>query len=412
MPLSSFLYTDDVDDVMAAHVNRVTASTLRGELGQAVSITTQTALTDGDFPFLKLTPNAALDVLLPPEASTNHVQVIENGSGTYTLTVKDDSDTTTIASIGPNEVAMFIPSLGTGWKAIVSSNPFAVTKMPVQGGMINGKIVTSVAANNLTVAIKTLAGADPSASDPVYIRIGNTVRSITSARSVTKNAGTNWCAAGSAEIATKEVDYFVYLGYNATDGVVIGFSRIPCALTYGDFSATTTNDKYCAISTITNATSTDEYEVVGRFNAILSAGAGFTWSIPGTSIVISRPIVETRWLTWVPTIVGYSANPTNTVYRYMARGFDCIFEMQESTGGTSNATNKTYTAPFTAKTITNMIWAGYISAPQDNGAYGANGFSQIASASNVITMFRSALANWTSSGTAAITQSNGRYSIG
>jgi hypothetical protein len=118
MPLSSFLYTDDVDDVLAAHINRVTQSTLRGELGSASAITTQTALTDGDFPFLKLTPNANLDVLLPPEASTNHVHVIENGSGTYTLTVKEDSDTTTISTIGPNGVAMFIPSVGTAWKAI------------------------------------------------------------------------------------------------------------------------------------------------------------------------------------------------------------------------------------------------------------------------------------------------------
>jgi hypothetical protein len=35
-------------------------------------------------------------------------------------------------------------------------------------------------------------GSDPSVSNPVYIRIGDTVRSITSALSVTKNAGTNW----------------------------------------------------------------------------------------------------------------------------------------------------------------------------------------------------------------------------
>ena len=120
MPLSSFIYVDDQDYVMAAHMNRNTVSTLRGELGAAVAITTQTALTDGDYPFLKLTPNAALDVLLPPEASTNHVHVIQNGSGTYTLTVKEDSDTTTIATVGPNSVAMFIPSVGTGWVAIKS----------------------------------------------------------------------------------------------------------------------------------------------------------------------------------------------------------------------------------------------------------------------------------------------------
>lgn len=336
MPLSSFFWTDDVDDVMAAHMNRATASTLRGELGEAVSITTQTALTDGDFPFLKLTPNAALDVLLAPEASTNHVQVIENGSGTYTLTVKDDSDTTTIASIGPNEVAIFIPSLGTGWVALVSSDPFEVTKIPIQGGMINGKIVSSVASNNLTVAIKTLANADPSANDPVYVRIGNTVRSITAALSVTKNAGTNWCNAGSSELATKEIDYFVYLGYNATDGVVIGFSRMSFGRVYGDFSATTTNEKYAAISTITNAASTDEYENIGRFNATLSAGAGYTWSIPATSIVVSRPIHETRILDFVPQWTGLTVGNGTLTGKYQRIGMLTNAQIRLVFGSTSS----------------------------------------------------------------------------
>lgn len=147
MPLSSFLYVDDQDDAMAAHMNRNTASALRGELGAAVAITTQTALTDGDFPFLKLTPNANLDVLLPPEASTNHVHVIQNGSGTYTLTVKEDSDTTTIATIGPNTVAMFIPSAGTGWAAIKSiANPAASERITtaVDGMMLTWNSATSI----------------------------------------------------------------------------------------------------------------------------------------------------------------------------------------------------------------------------------------------------------------------------
>lgn len=171
-----------------------------------------------------------------------------------------------------------------------------------QGFLINGKISVTDAAG-ITVAIKTLAGTDPSATDPVYCRIGDTIRTISAALSVSKADGTNWCNSGSAALATKEVDYFAYLGYNATDGVVIGFSRFPGATKYGDFSATTTNDKYCAISTITNATATDYYEVVGRFAATLSAGAGYTWSVPTYTAanLIQRPIYETRWLTWTPT---------------------------------------------------------------------------------------------------------------
>lgn len=180
-----------------------------------------------------------------------------------------------------------------------------------RGYLLNGKIVPSVSSNNLTVALKTMAGNDPSASDPVYCRIGDTVRSITSALSVTKNAGTNWCNAGSSELATKEIDYFVYLGYNATDGVVIGFSRIPYGAEYDDFSTTTTNEKYCAISTITNAAAGDDYENIGRFAATLSAGAGYTWTVPTftNKNLIQRPIFVSRLLVWNPT---YSASGSMT----------------------------------------------------------------------------------------------------
>jgi len=194
-----------------------------------------------------------------------------------------------------------------------------LTRIPLyapQGFLINGKISVTDAAG-ITVAIKTLAGTDPSATDPVYVRIGDTVRTISAALSVAKADGTNWMNAGSAELATKEIDYFVYLGYNATDGVVIGFSRI-VANSYGEFSATTTNEKYCAISTITNAASTDYYEVVGRFAATLSAGAGYTWSVPTYTAInlIQRPIYETRLLDWVPTTTASVGNFTTTTLNY------------------------------------------------------------------------------------------------
>jgi hypothetical protein len=166
------------------------------------------------------------------------------------------------------------------------------------GQMINGKIVVTVTSNNITLALKGADGNDPSASNPVYCKIGGVIRSVTAARSVTKNAATNWMNAGSSELATKEIDYFAYLGYNATDGVTLGFSRIPFACQYSDFSTTTTNEKYAAISTITNAAATDYYNVIGRFAATLSAGAGYTWSVPTYTAInlIQRPIWETRWL--------------------------------------------------------------------------------------------------------------------
>ena len=194
--------------------------------------------------------------------------------------------------------------------ALSGAAPLAI--QAPQGFLINGKISVTDAAG-ITVAIKTLAGTDPSTTDPVYVRIGDTVRTISAALSVAKADGTNWMNAGSAELATKEIDYFVYLGYNATDGVVIGFSRIPSAAQYSDFSATTTNEKYAAISTITTASATDYYEVVGRFAATLSAGAGYTWSVPTYTAanLIQRPVHETRILDWSPTHSRSTTNYTN-----------------------------------------------------------------------------------------------------
>jgi hypothetical protein len=61
-------------------------------------------------------------------------------------------------------------------------------------GMVNGTVVTSEAGNALTVAVKTFAGATPSASDPVYILVPNgsgsyTVVTLTAALSITAPAG-------------------------------------------------------------------------------------------------------------------------------------------------------------------------------------------------------------------------------
>lgn len=210
-----------------------------------------------------------------------------------------------------------------------------------EGVMDNGKIDVTVASNNITVAIKSFAGADPSATNPVYVVINGVVRTITSALSVTRNAGTNWFGNG----LNFECDYFVYLGYNATDGVVIGFSPI-LGNQYSDFSTTTTAFNYAAISNTTTASSTDKYVVIGRFAATLGVAASYNWSVPTftPSNLIQTPIDKTRWLNYgsVTTITGFSAITTaEIIYKVHDRMvFSRIYFV-----GTSNATTATYTMP-------------------------------------------------------------------
>lgn len=181
-----------------------------------------------------------------------------------------------------------------------------IVLIPNTLGGLNYSIVPTVTSNNLTVAIKDAAGNDPTSSSPCVFRIGGSERILSTALSVTKNAGTNWFGAGDARFAGLEIDYFVYIGYNATDGITMGFSRIGYAATYSNFSATTTNEKYGAISTITNAAATDDYVCIGRFAATLSAAASYNWSVPTYTggNLINRPITFTRILSYVPTWVA------------------------------------------------------------------------------------------------------------
>jgi hypothetical protein len=267
-----------------------------------------------------------------------------------------------------------------------------------QGFLLNGKIVPSVGSNNLTVAIKGLDGNNPSPTNPVYCRIGDTVRSITAALSVTKNAGTNWFNAGSAELATQEIDYFVYLGYNATDGVVIGFARIPYANSYDDFSATTTDEKYCAISTISNAAATDYYEVIGRFAATLSAGAGYTWTVPTFTAknLIQRPIYETRRLSFTATMNGFSGTPS-VAGEYIIKGRIMCITINGS--GTSNSTGFSVSLPFKSN-----INAQYntIRALDNSSTYSA-GMLELITGSNIAGVYSSYCgAIWTASGTKGV----------
>lgn len=289
---------------------------------------------------------------------------------------------------------------------------FTTTKYGPQGYLLNGKIVPSVTSNNITVAIKGMDGNDPSVSNPVYCRIGDTVRSITAALSVTKNAGTNWFNSGSATLATNEIDYFVYLGYNATDGVVLGFARIPHATKYGDFSATSTSDRYCAISTITTAAATDYYELIGRFAATLSATASFNWSVPTYTALnlVQRPIFETRPLTATPTWTGFGSAPSADVYKYLLRGSQCFLNLSSPNGATSNATSTTLVAPIATSA---NGFALFDCMTMDNTAYvTGGGYGTLPASSSTITFQSSkAGAGWTASGTKRVYYWNAFYNI-
>lgn len=349
---------------------------------------------------------------LIPDASTTVKGKVELATSAETITGTD-----TVRAVTPAGAAAAYQPLDSDLTAF-SSHPTYITTLNInplfapQGFLINGKISVTDTGSGITVAIKTLAGTDPSSSDHVYCRIGDTVRTISAALSVTKADGTNWCNAGSAELATKEIDYFVYLGYNATDGVVIGFSRYPGANSYDDFSATTTNEKYCAISTITTASATDYYEVIGRFAATLSAGAGYTWSVPTYTAknLIQRPIYETRWLTWAPVTTASAGNFTTTSLNwavYKIIGDTC--HINSSITGTTSSTPQSIraTIPFTANaTFGQYLIPGYTT---DNGTPQASS-QEVAASGTFIYNYKYNFANYAAAAN-QVMRTGGYYKI-
>lgn len=286
------------------------------------------------------------------------------------------------------------------------------------GAMWNGRIEPTVSAGGITVTLKTAAGNDPSQDDKVYIRIGNTVRTISSALSVSKPSGTNWCNSGSSELSTKEIDYFVYLVWNTTpnpDVVDIGFSRIPYGNVYGDFSSTGTDEKFLAHANGSDPLSADDVVNIGRFAATLSA-TPFVWSVPTftSTNLKQRPTYETRPLNWTPTYSGSGlltyTSVTTLIARYVLRERKTEIEVDATgtLGGTADS-RVGFTLPFEG------VNAG-VSPPPIIGA-GWNGNANkmcvcfiLPATPDLGGLFNFDLSNWANSGEANI-RATGFYEI-
>lgn len=357
--LTSFLKTDLVDDHVAADVNKLIAASIRPEYANTETLSADKTLVDNDCQFQFLTASGAdRNVKLPAEATTNHIFIVHNSGASNNIVVKNNGATATFATLAPSEWLVFMPLNAQGWR--VWAPPEREYKLSV-----------TVASNNITLALKHLDGTDPSTTRPIVFTINGTKRYVTAALSVTVNAGAASGAgtfnAGASELATKAIDYFAYVSWrSASSAVVLGFGRIPYATLYSDFSATAANEKYGAFSTAPG--STDDVINIGRFEATNSGTASYNWSVPTyTNDNLKHvPTYETRWLSWTPTLAGWSANPTFVVAYKVIR--EQAFWQVTTTGtGTSNATTSTLTLPFTALNSSLVYWSK-AGRGQDNGA--------------------------------------------
>ena len=171
--------------------------------------------------------------------------------------------------------------------------------------LYNGIITTSVSSNNLTVAIKTAAGTDPSSDNPVTALIGGSYYQITAALSITLNAGTNYWGNGVGYAKY----YFVYLSYNS--GVILGVGQMPYFVSSTGYNNTNTSTIYMARSTGTPSA----VENIGMFKATLGTGASYNWSVDSTA-VYQGPCYTTPVMAWLGTPSGVTLGTGGTSEAY------------------------------------------------------------------------------------------------
>ena len=343
---------DDVNDNLAVYhnelktaVEHLMSASSYASYVRTQSMTANVTLADADLPIQSFSPTAARDLTLPAVASTNHPFYVWNRSGAYAITVKNAS-AVVIAVLQPYSHVTLQTDGANGWYVIGTSERETVYKF-----------APTVASNDLILTLTHMDGTTPSAERPLWFHIADAWRAVTGALAVTVADGTNTFNAGSAELATKEVDYFPYVSWRtASSAVVLGFSRIPFASLYSDFSGTATDEKYAAFSTA--PASGDDVVNIGRFAATLSAGAGYTWTVPTftNKNLIQRPCFETRWLDYQP---AYSANGSMTFttvttniarYKLDEETLNAWVKATGTTGGTAN-TQIWATVPFEASQI-------------------------------------------------------------
>lgn len=237
------------------------------------------------------------------------------------------------------------------------------------------RLVVSISSNDLVVALKHEDGTtDPSAAFPLYFKIGNTLRAVTAATSITIPDGTDWFDSGAPRFGGKVRGYFAYLVYDSNSSIVaLSISPIPYGAFVGngttdDFSSTTTNEKH--LYNYANFTSTDDVINIGYFEATLSLVAtSYLWTVPTFSSYNLKhvPTFNTNVLTWTPVWTNLTITSATVTARYQIQGRRVFRELDVIWGASTAITGAVqYSLPF---------------SPNGYGTTSANGMARLYDAS-------------------------------
>jgi hypothetical protein len=271
-------------------------------------------------------------------------------------------------------------------------------------GYANYQIVTSIAANVLTVAVKTKAGVDPSITDPLWFDCGSGNQLALEQALSVAIPNSDIFAFDVGKIQANDCQLFVYLIDN-NGTMQIGVSPNPTfgtvASPYYDAGGQTGGVTQSNIVMSGTRNSTNSCTVIGRINA--NQLDNNNWQTPVASLVINYPIYETDWLQWLPTYTGFLTPPVTTLYYKIRRSDVSINTLSMgATSQVSNATNFYCTLPFTAYAT---LGASRCAAEvYDNGAIQtAAGLAKTGNAQSVLTFYKTMAEtdNFTNSGVKA-----------
>ncbi len=252
-------------------------------------------------------------------------EIVLYNSGSFNAVLKDQSASSTAANrfdLGGSDVTLQPKNAVTlryrtqgalnRWEIIARTDGQAIanggviaSKLAASAmafvGMINGTIVPSVAGSALTVALKTLAGADPSAGDPVYLIFRNTtpatgdyvVLTMTAANSLVVSSGS------SLGVATNNQAFKLWGGFFNDAGTPRMWLN-NCLLNSG------TSKSIFGLSGFGIASSTAE----GGAGAADSAHTFYT----GTAVAAKAyiPAFNMTWESGLAAVGTWSAGPTRT----------------------------------------------------------------------------------------------------
>lgn len=122
-------------------------------------------------------------------------------------------------------------------------------------------------------------------------------------------------------------------------------------------------------------------------------------AVTNTKLSTSAGEIGAAWSTWTPTLTGFSANPTNSVYYYKQVGKIVYLMIAQTTAGTSNATGFTISLPVTARTLTNAIWSATGTGTDNGTTLTQPCLGLIQSGGTVLNLYKDTSTNvWTAAG--------------